>query len=304
MASFSIQRLAIAVTVLYVPARLPFLARIAEHFHELADSVLVFVVTNTELPAERDAIRQTMGKQDHRIVSPTLLGHPFLLPWCHHDVFRKVLATDPSVTHFMYLEDDIEVRRPNIDYWLRGREELRPHGLIPSMLRYEIRPGDGAKVAVDVTRVVSVSDMPQIRIKPDYLYMNMPNPYQGMVLLDRELMAEHLSGPSSNPDFGPWRIREKAAQGVTFWQVPDGFIARNAVGIRLRANAASVSNIGTTSATTTSIVNAGANQFEVDPDCLIYHTANNYSRNPERRAGKLPLGELLQPSSTPTSPPN
>jgi hypothetical protein len=38
----------------------------------------------------------------------------------------------------MYLEDDIQVKARNVNYWLRGRHELANYGLYPSFVRYEI----------------------------------------------------------------------------------------------------------------------------------------------------------------------
>jgi hypothetical protein len=90
-----------------------------------------------------------------------------------------------------------------------------------------------------------------------------------MYLYDRELMLEHLSGPSSNPDFGPWSIREKAAQGLTFVNVPKGFRSRNLVPYDIKRN-------------------------QIDESCFIHHLPNNYANDPHSQFGKIPVDQLLK----------
>ncbi len=167
----------------------------------------------------------------------------------------------------MYIEDDIMINKNNIEYWLKGREELRHTGFIPSFLRYEKKDG-GTIYSTDVTKPVHLSHMPKISLPNGYSYVNFREPYQGMYLLDRELMAEHLRGPSSSPDFGPWHIREKAAQGLTFTNIPTGFYSRNLVGFDHK-------------------------KFSVDPGCLIHHLPDNYANNPQSPFAKIPCRMLV-----------
>ena len=81
--------------------------------------------------------------------------------------------------------------------------------------------------------------------------MNFNNPYQACYIMDRELMEEHLTGESSNPDFGIWDIRAKAAAGVTFFRIPNGFLSRNVFGVTVPT-------------------------MKIDEDALVSHAANNY----------------------------
>jgi hypothetical protein len=59
-------------------------------------------------------------KQDRKLAveihTPTYLGHPYLLAWSHLYTFRESFNTDESITHFMYLEDDILITEKNIEY--------------------------------------------------------------------------------------------------------------------------------------------------------------------------------------------
>lgn len=267
-----VSKLAIAVTFHFVPARLSFLRQIATEFEQLADQVEVYVITNVTDSFNHSQIRQALSLRgcEAQILAPALLGHPFLLTWCHREIFRQRFDQDPGISHFLYLEDDIQVGPHNIEYWLRGRKALRPLGLIPSFLRFERRGNQGLNLATDIINPVDRHKLPNVRMSGQYSFLNMPNPYQAMYLLDRELMAEMIDNPKCGPEFGTWGIREKAAQGVTFSQVPDGCFSRNFVGFDTARG-------------------------KIDPGCLVHHTPNNYADDPNSRFGKIAIEDLVLP---------
>jgi hypothetical protein len=262
-------RLLVCVTFFFVEERLRYLDRIAAHFAELARQVSVAVITNrADEPSLRKIGAVLAGKGfDFQIRTPMMIGHPYLLPWFHFDIVRAHIA-EGVTSHFMYLEDDLLVTRRNIEYWMRGREMLRAANLVPSFLRVEQKDSDARFFSTDVTKRLGLSYLPQLKVSDEYTFLSLPQPYQGSYLLDRDLMLEHLSGASSNPDFGSWPIREKAAQGVTLLNVPRGFHSRNLVGYRLR-------------------------ERRIDQDCLIHHTPNTYANDPYSRFAKVPVDELV-----------
>lgn len=267
----AIAHLAIAVTFHFAEHRLDCLRRIAEQFLSLGDRVSVHVLTNATDERQHAQIVDAVNAKREvplQIEVPVLLGHPLLLTWAHFAVFRRLLATDETITHFMYVEDDILIQPNNISYWLKGRQVLRPFGMYPSFVRYEIKDGESTKLSSDASIRASLTDRPRVLSGADYVYVSLPHQYQGMYLLDRELMEEHLNGPSSDPNFGPWRICEKAAQGLTFASAPEGFTARNLVGYHL----------------------PGA---VIDEDSLIHHLPNNYANNPNTIFAKIPVDELI-----------
>lgn len=104
-----INKLLIAVTFHYNPNRLIYLERISKHFSSLAKEVQVVVVTNVDSMPLHESI-QNIFKERIKIVTPKYLGHPYLLTWSHLDVFREMYKTDEDISHFMYLEDDIEIK--------------------------------------------------------------------------------------------------------------------------------------------------------------------------------------------------
>ena len=279
-----INKLVIAVTFFYVEDRLRYLKKIASQYNNLVERVEVFIITNTNIKDEQNNIIDAIKDYNlnYKIMVPELLGHPFLLTWCHLNLFKWLFDHDEEISHFMYTEDDICVHRANIDYWLKGRNDLRDYGLIPSFFRYEINANNGKLYSSDQIEHINPYEIPRVDISQDYSYVNLPKPYQGIYLLDRDLMGEHLNGPSSSPDFGIWDmraiavhgiwdIRAKAAQGIMFANVPSGCNSRNFVGYNLKTGL-------------------------LDPGCLIHHTPNNYANNPKiKKLGKLPIQDLFYP---------
>ena len=253
--------------------RLDYLRKISSHFASLAENVEVVIITNDQGNASVIFSLLAEFNLNIKVISPFLLGHPYLLTWCHLQVFRKALLSDQAISHFLYLEDDMCVTAENISYWIEGRERLRKFGLIPSFFRFELCPSTGESYSTDVIARVNFAVIPKVEFKDiGYAYLNLPNPYQGMYFLDRELMMEHLDSQSSNPDFGIWSIREKAAQGITFLNVPEGFTSRNLIGYSMVLDT-------------------------IDIRCLVYHTANNYVTNPDTPYAKIRVADLIFVSS-------
>ncbi len=263
-----IPNLLIGITFHYVKERIQYLQKTVKFFPQLSRDTEIFIVTNTKSLDQHEEIREAVGN-NIKIYVPKHIGHPYLLTWAHFDIFREFFHANQEITHFMYLEDDIQIKPNNIKYWLKGRENLRKFGLIPSFLRYEIKDSNSEKYSTDITIQVKFNEIPKIKV-PDtnYYYINFPQPYQGMYLLDRDLAREHLFGLSSDPDFGKWRIREKAAQGLTFASIPYGFTSRNLVGYDSSLN-------------------------QVDHDSLIHHIPNNYANNSQSKFGKLRIQDLI-----------
>jgi len=264
-----IRKLYTAISFFFVEERLGYLKKVLSDLPRLALECKISVITNAKDPNDHCKIKNyCVNCPEFEIVIPSHLGHPYLLPWIHLDCFRSAITLDSDITHFLYLEDDISLSQANIAYWVKARRELERHNLIPSFLRYEVKSHDSKIVSTDVTGSYRLSQLPWVQTSDKYAYVNLPSPYQGMYLLDRELLLEHLSGLSSHPDFGIWKIREKAAQGVTFINVPPGFNSRNLVGYQL-------------------------DHGQVDPAALIHHLPNNYANNPKSAYGKIPIENLI-----------
>lgn len=261
----------------YVESRLQYLRQTLATQPLLAEQVRVLVLTNTDTAEHLDAIRACFPAATEQFACEVLtagpLDHPFDLTWVHKQVLCKVFLPDPTFSHFLYLEDDIGLKPEGMAYWLEAREQLRPYGLYPSFIRVERSQDAAVWRSSDQTIRTCARLLPHVRLSPSLWFVNLPNPYQGMYLFDRELAAEHVSGPAIHRRFSPagWQVRERAAQGQTFVAVPRGFIARNAVPFDPRNNS-------------------------ISPQCFVHHLPNTYADDPGSPFGKLTVPDgLLAP---------
>lgn len=172
-------------------------------------------------------------------------------------------VTFTTASHFLYTEDDQLFGHKNVIYWLKYRKSLQKHGLIPSFFRVEIHPTKGW-VATDISSPQCISCLPHLKLEDGSLFACMPNPYQGLYFLDRPLMEEFVNSPAMSPDFGRWDIREKAAQGLTFVNIPKGYTSRNVVPVDF-------------------------NMKTISQEAWIHHLPNNYANNPNSIAGKISM---------------
>jgi hypothetical protein len=253
-----IEKLAVAVAFFYRQEKIEFLSQTLSNIHIFAKNVHIYILTNTSDKREQAVIENCFHKSDnakYTILVPKLLGHPFFLTWSHKDIFRQLIKTDSTITHYLYLEDDILLTEENIEYYLEGESRLNAHKFFPSFVRYEINI-DGLKYAVDVMKKQIFRVMPKIRHSDNYYYVNFSYPYQGVYLLNSKLMIEYFSKADS-PDYNSvWGIREQNTAMILFHNVPDGFTSRNLVGCTYKDDI-----------------------IKLDHRCLIHHLPNNYVKD-------------------------
>lgn len=264
-----IEKILVAITFHYDESRLKYLRDVCLQIPSLGFQYQVLVITNTREKEAVDLINdQIKFLSNYELVNHPPMGHPYFLPWGHLPLFKQYFSTDARISHFMYLEDDIEITSKNITYWLRGRNELYHFGFYPSFVRFEKNYINGMSYATDITEQLRIKKLPSVRISSDYCYLSSPQPYQGMYLMDREMLGEYFQSPASSPDFGGWGIREKATQGLTFIGVPAPFHSRNLIGYsELRST--------------------------IDRDALIHHLPDNYANNTQSEFGKIPIDKLI-----------
>lgn len=262
-----IENLLIAITFHYDEARLAYLEKVCLQIPSLGFHYKVLIITNAQEQNSHHKIRERLLFLNNlEVVEYPIMGHPYFLTWGHFPIFRSNLHSGYS--HFMYLEDDVKLTSQNINYWLRGRHELRNYGFYPSFVRYEINNTDQIIYSTDITAQLEFKKLPRLFITPDYAYLNSPQPYQGMYLMDHEMMVEYFESPACSPDFGQWHIREKATQGLTFLNIPKHFFSRNLIGCSLT-------------------------QKTIDSGSLIEHLPGNYANDPCSSFGKIPLKSLI-----------
>lgn len=264
-----IPSLAVCITFHFDASRICYLNEVIRGYVGIALRTRVYIVTNTSdyKPIE-EILVGLPGDIDVEFFTPTGLGHPFLLAWSHYAILRDLVGSN-DITHFLYTEDDILISRSNIVYWLRAREALLEHGLLPSFYRVE-RDSTGQWVSTENCDPVGFSEQAWLFIEDIGLFMAMPNPHQGMYFLDQPLMHELINSPGLSPDNSIGGIREKAALGLTFIARPKGFSSRTVVPIDLHSKT-------------------------VAQEAWVHHLPNSYSQNPASDHGKILMSGLFQP---------
>jgi len=263
-----INSLCVAITFHYNKERLMYLKQTTLYLDDLANEVKLFIITNENDPRILLEIQNCIEVKNFQIVSSGPLIHRFYLTWKHLEIFRTQYLSNSRISHFMYLEDDIQVKQENIVYWLKARNELKKFGLIPSFLHYEIYGNELNKRSCAVSKPVIFKKIPKVQINNYYWYLNMSQPYQAMYLLDRELAKEHLFDYPLEDRKSIWGIRETAASGLTFVNAPYGFSSRVVVGFNYE-------------------------KFEIDAGALIHHLPNNYINRSFNEYGKIKIKDIV-----------
>ena len=264
-----IENLLAAITFHYDENRLTYLEKVCRQIPSLAFNYKIIVFTNIQDENSLNKIQNRLNDLPNlELVVRPQMSHPYFLSWAHHTTFKEHLKLNSSFSHFMYLEDDIWITPRNINYWLRGRHELQNSSFYPSFVRYETNQKNYANYATDITTSLQFKKLPYIMISTKYAYFNSPQCYQGMYLMDQEMLHEYYNSPAYSPDFGNWNIREKAAQSLTFFNVPNKFFSRNLIGCSLF-------------------------QKSVDPDAFIEHLPANYANDKNSPFGKILINKLI-----------
>lgn len=262
----------VLISAHYAPSRVPFLSHVLTAILDwgLRD-VKVILLTNqpdlSETPVVLQAQSAFMARSwtlECKVI--TDLEHPFLLTWSHRPYIETWLEErDKESDLFVYLEDDIVLTRENVEYFLKYAPVLRPHRLIPSFFRYEMR--DGRKMAVDLSR-------PQFPVLSRTVaidgltFVSPSNPYCASYILDKNLGREFVQSRSfdliKSREVKKWQVRERAAMGLAYEGVPRGFKSRHVMPLR---------------------------GLQPDPRCMVWHCAQNLSERPDLPFGKLAVSD-------------
>lgn len=206
--------------------------------------------------------------------------HPYYLTWAHKRLICSALQ-DPGFSHFLYLEDDLSFTRESLCYWHEYRGQLARYGLLPGFVRVESL--DGLVYVVDQREPTSCSALPYVSLLGEdetdrsvLRFVNLPSPYQGMYVLDRQLAIDHCR---RSPARDPWRsralvnwgIRERAAVGPILDEIPAGFRSRNVVPVRVRPDGS----------------------CELDRRCTLVHLPGNYSRSGHPDFGIIRVSDMF-----------
>lgn len=255
----------------------------------LFDEVHVAIITNKFQKNDLNLILTALPLQSKRFKIEIInrqyeaLPSPWLLAWVHKTLMHEKFQ-DETYSHFLNIEDDIEISLTNIEYWLNARNELRNHNLFPSFFRVEFNDSKSEWVSVDAIRgdKFSTSNLPRLIKNEEYGYINLPRIYQGMFLYDRELMQEYVNSGKYVIDeaFPHWRyalqyptsplgLGEASHDGISQINVPEGFFSRNLLPCNLKYSL-------------------------LDPCCFVHHIHNKYTNIEASEHGKVFVNQILR----------
>jgi hypothetical protein len=240
-------RVLVAITFHFVAARLPFLAQVLRSLGEFPVAAMdVVIVTNTfgveDLAPLRRLCAEALPAKKGSVRSYADLADPFDLTWCHKAILASefVEMNDNRHSHFIYIEDDIHLSFANFCYFLEFREQLRATGLLPAFVRTEFSVAQAGFVASDAFSPVYVPVQPHVALD-GWAMINMPNAYNPCFILDRELAQEYVRTRSfdraASAGVSPWGVRERAAMGLCFENVPKPFHSRYVVPVSMQDDA-------------------------------------------------------------------
>ncbi len=212
-----------------------------------------------------------VGWTPHRLKRPNC-GH--YLTWAHKAIFEWALD-NTDISLFLYLEDDIKFTNESLRYWYKYRNMLATYGLLPGYIRVERKDNSGYIVDQDHAQglkrpsVVCPEESTGDGVG-ELTFIGLDNPYQGMYVLDLPLARYHFGKSAARENrrssvVSNWGIRERAAIGPIFDNVPLGFKARNVVPVR----------------------QISPNNYELVEECFIEHLTGNYSRSSDSGFGKI-----------------
>jgi hypothetical protein len=191
----------------------------------------------------------------------TELADPYHYTWEHKKYMPEFLASD--YTHFAYLEGNIDVTKKTFDYWIKTRELFLENNrnFIPAVHRIQ-KDKEGNIYSLDCTHKQAHS---RKVILKDQEFVFLSEPYQGMFIMDKQLVEEHInSGYYSLGHKHTYGIRESANLGNIYVNVPPNLPHRAAL------------------------------PLNITDDCMIEHFGTNYLNDPNSPHAKIKIENLFQ----------
>jgi hypothetical protein len=278
-----VRQIEVHVASHYNPTRLPFLNRVLDSIALWTDfRAKVIVSSNTDDYARNgtmQAARERFSRGGHDLILNVVsdLADPWMLTWVHKPFIQPWLASATDEDFFIYIEDDIVLSNDNIAYFAKNLDRTKSKSLIPGFLRVEYQNGD--QRILDLFWPEYWQRDRSLRIDGQ-LYHACHNPYWAGFVLDPALAREYLASASFTPEgskFVRWQVNpndslsrgiaERAAMGLTYENADKRLGSRIVV----------------------PIVDGGP-----DPDCLVWHCANNYSDKQHPVFGRLTVDQAFQ----------
>lgn len=278
-------KIAACIAFSYKEERLIHIKEICKNLEMIDKNIDLTIVVNDLGFSKKDFIEKEINSicsLKIEFFNPKDLLDPRLLPLSHFEIVKKKF-NQKEYSHFLYLEDDILIKELNIKYWVIARASLKKYNLIPSFVRTEINEKDKERYVVDTIKKNSFLLQSKILNKnKSFAFLNLVNFYCGSYFYDRELMSEHLNGPSCSLDFGHGSynqkyiipdmqelgLLERASAVLAFKDVPKGFLHRNMVPVNVITK-------------------------QLEEYCLIEHLSNKFA-NTKSDFGKIKVKDVFK----------
>ena len=173
------------------------------------------MIVNTNNPFE--------SRADINVIEETKFQYNLL--WEHKKQITEFLDSD--YTHFIHIEDDIEITQTTMDYWLNTKKMFEDNNLtfIPGVHRIEIND-KGEEFSLDVLHTVNKNSCTKVSVA-DKTFVSLSQPYQGMIIFDRKLAEEHVASKYFNRgNYDGYGTPESSNLGNTYVNVPSGYSHR------------------------------------------------------------------------------
>ena len=189
-----------------------------------------------------------------------LIGHdltkqdPMKLPWFVRPLMK---SQKDAYDIFIYSEDDILIPREAIDYWIRYKDLCLRNTCSLGFLRIEV-DSEGKEYLSDLHNEHSVSQqLTKVgKLEDLVIAINDVNPYTAFWIYDKDEFKRFLQSPSWDPStlLPAYGVREAAAIGMNHTRIPLQLYEYTILPL--------------------------TQHMKVDPNCRVYHLANNYVDTP------------------------
>jgi hypothetical protein len=158
----------------------------------------------------------------------------------------------------IYLEDDIDFKNHNLEYWLNYKDKCIENDYNLGFLRYEVDVSSGKLLSSDLfekpTRVIKIDNQ-------SFLFNDI-NPYYGFWIYDRSELTKFVESKYWQPD-------------------PLVYDGKDIYGTReISAIGWHGLNMTRYKGTVLPLQETGAGLHVVHPDCQVHHLPNNYIGHP------------------------
>ncbi len=212
-------KIAAHVTFFYVEERLKYLKKTVDSLLGLGVDTDIFIYTNKQFdlfPGHENVKYYIYNYQKNLLKFPyksifNKAGmknwiNPKYLTWESREIIPGIVDRYDIQ---LYLEDDINFTRDNLDYWMRYKDVVLKHGYNLGFLRVEKDTENDQIYVTDLTEKPGET----IEIDDQKYLLNNNNPYCGFWIYPKDELKEFIKSEEWTFDFKDYGKREKSAIG-------------------------------------------------------------------------------------------